>query len=47
MKDLIQPGATDALQIGSGSYAESAGIEAAKLGVHGLRATAATNALDH
>jgi site-specific recombinase XerD len=29
------------------SYAKVAGIEVAGLGVHGLRATAATNALDH
>ena len=47
MKDLMQPDATNVLQTGSGSYAESAGIEAAGLGVHGLRATAATNALEH
>jgi site-specific recombinase XerD len=30
-----------------GSYAKAAGIEVAGLGVHGLRATAATNALEH
>ncbi|HEF4763164.1 TPA: tyrosine-type recombinase/integrase [Pseudomonas putida] len=30
-----------------GQYAEAAGIEVAGLGVHGLRATAATNALEH
>lgn len=30
-----------------GSYAKIAGIEVAGLGVHGLRATAATNALEH
>lgn len=30
-----------------GSYAKTAGIEVAGLGVHGLRATAATNALEH
>jgi len=30
-----------------GHYAEKAGIEVAGLGVHGLRATAATNALEH
>lgn len=30
-----------------GKYAKAAGIEVAGLGVHGLRATAATNALDH
>ncbi|WPP02525.1 tyrosine-type recombinase/integrase (plasmid) [Pseudomonas sp. HR96] len=30
-----------------GSYAKVAGIDVAGLGVHGLRATAATNALDH
>jgi site-specific recombinase XerD len=30
-----------------GSYAKSAGIDVAGLGVHGLRATAATNALEH
>lgn len=30
-----------------GSYARAAGIEVAGLGVHGLRATAATNALEH
>jgi site-specific recombinase XerD len=30
-----------------GSYAKSAGIEVAGLGVHGLRATAATNVLEH
>ena len=30
-----------------GHYAKAAGIEVAGLGVHGLRATAATNALDH
>lgn len=30
-----------------GSYAKVAGIEVAGLGVHGLRATAATNALEH
>ena len=47
MKDLMQPDATNVLQTGSGSYAESAGIEAAGLGVHGLRATAATHALEH
>lgn len=29
------------------AYAKKAGIEVADLGVHGLRATAATNALDH
>lgn len=47
MKDLMQPDATHVLQTGSGSYAESAGIEAAGLGVHGLRTTAATHALEH
>jgi site-specific recombinase XerD len=30
-----------------GSYAKAAGIEVVGLGVHGLRATAATNALEH
>ncbi len=30
-----------------GRYAKAAGIEVAGLGVHGLRATAATNALEH
>jgi len=30
-----------------GRYALAAGIEVAGLGVHGLRATAATNALEH
>ncbi len=30
-----------------GSYAKAVGIEVAGLGVHGLRATAATNALEH
>lgn len=30
-----------------GNYARAAGIEVAGLGVHGLRATAATNALEH
>lgn len=30
-----------------GGYARAAGIEVAGLGVHGLRATAATNALEH
>ena len=30
-----------------GSYAHAVGIEVAGLGVHGLRATAATNALEH
>ncbi|MCQ3028909.1 site-specific integrase, partial [Pseudomonas tremae] len=30
-----------------GSYAKLAGIMVAGLGVHGLRATAATNALEH
>ena len=30
-----------------GQYAKAAGIEVAGLGVHGLRATAATNALEH
>ncbi len=30
-----------------GIYAQTAGIEVAGLGVHGLRATAATNALEH
>ncbi|WP_164318985.1 tyrosine-type recombinase/integrase, partial [Pseudomonas viridiflava] len=30
-----------------GSYAKAAGINVAGLGVHGLRATAATNALEH
>ncbi|MDD1016957.1 tyrosine-type recombinase/integrase [Pseudomonas rubra] len=30
-----------------GGYAEAAGIDVAGLGVHGLRATAATNALEH
>ena len=30
-----------------GAYAKSAGIEVAGLGVHGLRATAATNTLEH
>jgi len=30
-----------------GKYAKAVGIEVAGLGVHGLRATAATNALDH
>ncbi|MNP48998.1 Tyrosine recombinase XerD [compost metagenome] len=30
-----------------GVYAKRAGIEVAGLGVHGLRATAATNALEH
>jgi len=30
-----------------GAYAKAAGIEVAGLGVHGLRATAATNALEH
>lgn len=30
-----------------GSYAKAAGIDVAGLGVHGLRATAATNALEH
>ncbi|WP_062378644.1 tyrosine-type recombinase/integrase [Pseudomonas abietaniphila] len=30
-----------------GEYAKAAGIEVAGLGVHGLRATAATNALEH
>ncbi|WP_339496726.1 tyrosine-type recombinase/integrase [Pseudomonas sp. EA_15y_Pfl1_P101] len=30
-----------------GSYAKTVGIEVAGLGVHGLRATAATNALEH
>nr|WP_185160264.1 tyrosine-type recombinase/integrase [Pseudomonas sivasensis] len=30
-----------------GSYAKAAGIEVTGLGVHGLRATAATNALEH
>ena len=30
-----------------GGYAKTAGIEVAGLGVHGLRATAATNALEH
>ena len=30
-----------------GRYAKTAGIEVAGLGVHGLRATAATNALEH
>ncbi|KPC48554.1 Site-specific tyrosine integrase/recombinase [Pseudomonas amygdali pv. morsprunorum] len=30
-----------------GHYAKVAGIEVAGLGVHGLRATAATNALEH
>jgi site-specific recombinase XerD len=30
-----------------GKYAKAAGIEVAGLGVHGLRATAATNALEH
>lgn len=30
-----------------GSYAKAAGIEVSGLGVHGLRATAATNALEH
>lgn len=30
-----------------GTYARAAGIEVAGLGVHGLRATAATNALEH
>lgn len=30
-----------------GIYARTAGIEVAGLGVHGLRATAATNALEH
>ena len=29
------------------AYAKKAGIEVAGLGVHGLRATAATNALEH
>ncbi|RMU69097.1 Site-specific tyrosine integrase/recombinase [Pseudomonas syringae pv. apii] len=29
------------------SYAKAAGINVAGLGVHGLRATAATNALEH
>jgi site-specific recombinase XerD len=30
-----------------GGYAKSAGIDVAGSGVHGLRATAATNALEH
>lgn len=30
-----------------GQYAKAAGINVARLGVHGLRATAATNALEH
>lgn len=30
-----------------GQYAKAAGSEVAGLGVHGLRATAATNALEH
>ncbi|MGX0891163.1 site-specific recombinase XerD [Pseudomonas sp. ADAK2 TE3594] len=30
-----------------GDYAKAAGIDVAELGVHGLRATAATNALEH
>jgi site-specific recombinase XerD len=30
-----------------GQYAQAVGIAVASLGVHGLRATAATNALEH
>lgn len=37
----------DSIYALGGKYAKAAGIEVAGVGVHGLRATAATNALEH